>query len=111
MAELLAQWTDLFQRFDIVDLSAVIENDIPRWPTHPPLVVHKTIHHGHDDYFTNTLFMPEHTATHCDAPAHIHADISAEEVGAVRAMSPTFRSPVVWPDHGCTMGRPMASGP
>jgi len=80
MNELLAQLIDLYGKFDLVDLSAVIENDIPRWPTHPPLVVHKTIYHGHDDYFTNTLFMPEHTATHCEAHAHIHADMPESTV-------------------------------
>ena len=66
----LAQLLESYGNCDVVDLSATIENDIPRWPTHPPLVVHHTISHEHDGYFTNTIFMPEHIATHCDAPAH-----------------------------------------
>ena len=70
----LAQLVELYRNFEVVDLSVTLENDIPRWPTHPPLIIHKTIHHEHDGYFTNTLFMPEHTGTHCDAPAHVHPD-------------------------------------
>jgi arylformamidase len=67
----------LFAAYDnceVVDLSVTLENDIPRWPSHPPLIVHQTVRHEHDGYFTNTLFMPEHIATHCDAPAHVLAD-------------------------------------
>lgn len=58
-----------------VDLSPRIENDMPRWPTHPPVVLHRTVTHEHDGYFTQTIFMPEHTGSHVDAPAHIHADL------------------------------------
>src|SRR5215210_6431594 len=76
----LAQLFDLYSRCDVVDLSATLENDIPRWPTHPPLVVHHTISHEHDGYFTNTIFMPEHIGTHCDAPAHSHAHMSEATV-------------------------------
>ena len=70
----LEQFVGLFRDFELVDLSATLENDIPRWPTHPPLIIHKTIYHEHDGYFTNTLFMAEHTGTHIDAPAHVHPD-------------------------------------
>jgi kynurenine formamidase len=58
----------------IVDLSARLENEAPVWPTHPPLIIHKTITHEKDGYFTNSVFMPEHVGTHVDASAHIHAD-------------------------------------
>ena len=54
----------------IVDLGALLENDGPIWPTHPPLIIHPTITHERHGYFTNTIFMPEHVGTHCDAPAH-----------------------------------------
>ncbi|MCL4396671.1 MAG: cyclase family protein [Chloroflexi bacterium] len=70
----LGQLFSLYEGMQVVDLSATLENDIPRWPTHPPLVIHHTISHEHDGYFTNTIFMPEHVGTHCDAPAHIHPD-------------------------------------
>ncbi|MBN9011504.1 MAG: cyclase family protein [Rhizobiales bacterium] len=58
----------------IVDLSARLENEAPGWPTHPPLIIHKTITHEKDGYFTNSLFMPEHVGTHVDAPIHMHPD-------------------------------------
>jgi arylformamidase len=69
---ILAELFDLYGRCQVVDLSVMLENDIPRWPTHPPLVIHHTVSHEHDGYFTNTIFMPEHVGTHCDAPAHTH---------------------------------------
>jgi len=64
----------MFAGAKIVDLSARLENDAPIWPSHPPLIIHKTITHEKDGYFTNSIFMAEHTGTHVDAPAHIHAD-------------------------------------
>ena len=31
-----------------IDLSPVIQNGMPRWVTHPPLVLNATINHDHD---------------------------------------------------------------
>src|SRR5215212_9025586 len=76
----LAQLFDLYSRCEVVDLSATLENDIPRWPTHPPLVVHHTLSHAHDGYFSNTIFAPAHIRTHCDAPAHSHANLPEQTV-------------------------------
>jgi kynurenine formamidase len=53
-----------------VDLTPVIESGMPRWPSHPPVVVHPTVTHEHDGYFTQTIFMSEHSGAHVDAPAH-----------------------------------------
>jgi arylformamidase len=53
-----------------VDLAPLIENGMPRWPSHPPVVVHPTVTHEHDGYFTQTVFMSEHSGAHVDAPAH-----------------------------------------
>ncbi len=69
----LARLVTLYAHCEVIDLSTTLENDIPRWPTHPPLVIHHTVSHQHDGYFTNTIFMPEHVGTHCDAPAHVLA--------------------------------------
>src|SRR5262249_13553701 len=44
-----------------IDLTPRIENGMPRWPTHPPVVVHPTVTHEHDGYFNQTVFMSEHT--------------------------------------------------
>ena len=60
----------LLTQFDIIDLSAVLEEGAPIWATHPPLIIHRTITHERHGYFTQSIFMPEHVGTHCDAPAH-----------------------------------------
>lgn len=67
---LLHDLEQLFAGIDVVDLSVVLEEGAPIWPTHPPLIIHKTITHERHGYFTNSIFMPEHIGTHCDAPAH-----------------------------------------
>lgn len=70
VAELARLWTSL----ERIDLSPTIETGMPRWPTHPIVVVNPSIHHEHDGYFCQTLFLGEHTGSHVDAPAHIHPD-------------------------------------
>lgn len=67
----------------IVDLAPMIENGMPRWPTHPPLVLHPTVTHEHDGYYCQTLFMPEHIGAHVDMPAHIHASMQEDTVDSV----------------------------
>lgn len=70
MNETLHKFLELLENFDVVDLSPTLENDIPRWPTHPPLVIQPTVTHAHDGYYCQTVFMGEHTGAHVDAPAH-----------------------------------------
>ena len=55
-----------------VDLAPKLEHGIPRWPSHPHLVIDKTITHSHDGYFCQSISMAEHTGCHVDAPAHCH---------------------------------------
>ena len=55
----------------IVDLSPLIERGMPKWPTHPQVVVDPTITHGHDGYYCQSLVLGEHTGSHVDCPAHI----------------------------------------
>lgn len=68
--DLLRELEQLFARIEVIDLSAVLEEGAPIWPTHPPLIIHRTVTHERHGYFTNSIFMPEHVGTHCDAPAH-----------------------------------------
>jgi kynurenine formamidase len=68
---LLDSFVKLYRQFDVVDLSPILENGIPRAPTHPPLVIAPTVTHEHDGYYCQTLFMPEHIGAHVDAPAHV----------------------------------------
>ncbi|WP_050181314.1 cyclase family protein [Domibacillus robiginosus] len=69
---------ELFSKLDslkAVDLSPLIERGIPRYPTHPHLVIDQTVVHEHDGYYCQTISMAEHTASHVDSPAHIHPDM------------------------------------
>lgn len=70
MLEELHALTQMIAGMDVVDLTPTLENNIPRWPTHPPLVISPTVTHEHDGYFCQTLFMAEHCGAHVDAPAH-----------------------------------------
>lgn len=54
-----------------VDLSPVIENGMPKFPSHPSVVVDPAITHEHDGFYCQTLTMGEHSGAHVDAPAHI----------------------------------------
>ncbi|MCD8140517.1 MAG: cyclase family protein [Planctomycetaceae bacterium] len=79
------------------DLSPLLENGIPRWPTHPPLVVNPTVTHEHDGYYCQTVFMPEHIGSHVDAPAHIHAtmmDHTIDTVPATKLIAPAVVYPL-----------------
>lgn len=70
----------LLSRTKVVDLATVLEEGAPIWPTHPPLIIHPTVTHARHGYFTNTIFMPEHVGTHCDAPAHASPDLMDETI-------------------------------
>ena len=48
MGNIMGRFLELLREFDVVDLSPTLENDIPRWPTHPPLVIQPTVTHSHD---------------------------------------------------------------
>ena len=67
----------------VIDLSPVIENGMPRWLTHPHTVVHQTVTHEHDGYYTQTLNIAEHTGSHIDAPAHIHLSMMNSTIDTV----------------------------
>lgn len=54
----------------IIDLSPTIEPGMPKWPTHPQIIVDPTVTHEHDGYYCQTIIMGEHTGAHVDCPAH-----------------------------------------
>lgn len=68
--------SNFFQKAKIVDLSPTLENNMPRFPTHPPIVINQTITHKHDGYYCQTLFIPEHIGAHVDAPFHVHPNLT-----------------------------------
>jgi arylformamidase len=78
--ELIRDLEQIFARIEVIDLSAVLEEGAPIWPTHPPLIIHRTVTHERHGYFTNSIFMPEHVGTHCDAPAHASPAMMKETI-------------------------------
>lgn len=66
-----------------IDLSPKIENGMPRWPTHPPVIVSETMTHSHDGFFCQNVSLPEHAGAHVDAPYHIHRDLDKKTIDEV----------------------------
>ena len=64
----------LMKSAEWIDLSPLIENDMPRWPTHPPVMISRAMTHDHDGVLCQNISMPEHAGSHVDAPHHIHKD-------------------------------------
>jgi kynurenine formamidase len=87
----LRELSDLLRSRTFVDLSPTIENGMPRWITHPPLVINPTMNHDHDDYYCQTVFFAEHTGSHIDAPAHVHPNMMHWTIDTVRVN--TFFAP------------------
>jgi kynurenine formamidase len=73
----------LWKQFECIDLTARLENFMPRWPTHPVTIIHPSITHETDGYFCQTLFLSEHTGTHVDAPAHSIPQLSEHTIDKV----------------------------
>lgn len=70
MYEALNELTDVLGKFEFVDLTHIIENDMPRCLNHPHVAITKTCTHAHDGFYNQCIVMGEHTGTHVDAPAH-----------------------------------------
>lgn len=83
MFEGIAALSGLVDGMRVVDLSPTLERGIPRWPTHPHLVIDPTVVHEHDGYYCQSISMAEHTGAHVDAPAHVHPDRMSETIDTV----------------------------
>ncbi len=79
------QISSLFRSMSVVYLAPRIERGIPRWPTHPHLVVDPTMTHEHDGYYCQSVSMAEHTGCHCDAPSHIHHNMMSDTIETIPA--------------------------
>jgi kynurenine formamidase len=78
-----------FRSLRAVDLAPRLERGIPRWPTHPHLIIDQTMNHAHDGYFCQGIFMAEHTGAHVDAPAHNHpGGQTVDEIDVDRLFAP-----------------------
>jgi arylformamidase len=82
--EALSALSAIFARSKTVDLTALLENGIPRWPSHPHLVIDPTVTHSHDGYYCQSISLPEHCGTHMDAPYHVHPDMPEKTVEHIR---------------------------
>ncbi|GAB6276415.1 MAG: hypothetical protein SAMD01599839_09550 [Rectinema sp.] len=76
----LESLVNLLNEFEFVDLSPTLESGIPKWPTHPPVIVDPTITHEHDGYYCQTLIIGEHSGAHIDSPAHILPEMMANTI-------------------------------
>lgn len=76
----VASLANLLGKMKRVDLAPKLERGMPKFPTHPHMVIDPTMTHPHDGYYCQSISMAEHTGCHCDAPAHIHADRMNETV-------------------------------
>jgi kynurenine formamidase len=76
----ISELARLWKEFECIDLTARLENFMPRWPTHPVTIIHPSITHETDGYFCQTLFLSEHTGTHVDAPAHTMPHLKNETI-------------------------------
>ena len=75
---------DILKPFDgcrLVDLSPAIYTNMPAWPAHPDVVVVADArNYRQSGYFAQTLILSEHSASHVDAPAHMHESLSARTI-------------------------------
>ncbi len=58
----------------IVDLSHVIDRDIPVWPEDPAVEFQTVARVSDDGYYLRRFSMGEHSATHMNAPKSFHTD-------------------------------------
>lgn len=72
MIDPVGELARLFGSMRIVDLAPKLERGMPRFPSHPHFVLDKTVTHGRNGYYCQSLQMAEHTGCHCDAPPHNH---------------------------------------
>lgn len=74
----MKQWEVLnkcLKNAKVIDLSATLEKGMPKFPTHPAIVIDPTVTHEHDGYYCQTLNMGEHSGTHVDVPYHTNAHL------------------------------------
>jgi len=75
ISQSVAELASLLGAMTCHDLAPLLERGIPRWPTHPHLVIDPTVTHEHDGYYCQSISMAEHTGCHVDAPSHTNAHL------------------------------------
>lgn len=80
MFETIEKMQQLYHSMRVIDLSPTLEKGIPRWPTHPHLIIDQTVYHKKDGYYCQTLCMGEHDGCHVDAPYHVHEELPEKTI-------------------------------
>jgi kynurenine formamidase len=94
MSENWKKLDECLKQMTVVDLSTTLEAGMPRWPTHPPIIIDSTLTHAHDGMFCQTIIMGEHSGSHVDVPAHRVDSMMDKTVDAYRptiACGPALR--------------------
>jgi kynurenine formamidase len=73
MMDKLNQFLDLLRGFECVDLTHILEENIPTFPGHTKFFMNEWVSAG-DPAFLNVISMGDHSGTHFDAPAHFNHD-------------------------------------
>lgn len=78
------------QGLRVIDLSPVLHINMEQWWMHPDVaMVPNARNFEQDNYYLQTLVLPEHSGCHVDAPAHVLADRPDETID-------TFAPTVLW---------------
>lgn len=86
----VADFISALSRLTVVDLSPVLYTNMQQWFTHPDIaVVPDSRNFKQDNYFLQTLVLPEHSGSHVDAPAHVLPDHAGETID-------TYPPTVLW---------------
>jgi len=76
-------------RLRVLDLSHPVNAGFPSWPGEAGLTIEPGSDLRRDGYFTRVFRMPEHFATHLDAPAHFSAGAApVDEIPIERLICP-----------------------
>jgi arylformamidase len=86
---------DLISNARVIDLGVLLENDMPRFPSHPPIIINPTIKHEYYGYYCQSIFMPEHIGSHVDAPYHIHPGLRNKTIDKVSPVNLIGRAVII----------------
>ncbi|WP_461204881.1 cyclase family protein [Clostridium sp. DL1XJH146] len=92
----IMEMANLIDSMEVIDLSQVLEENIPVWPTHSKFM-HNVWHSiGLGDDSTNfQIIMNEHNGTHVDMPAHFIGDGELSKVNTKNIELDNFYGPCV----------------
>ena len=71
----------LLSSMRVVDLSPTFYTNMPGWHSHPNvMIVEDARNFAQNGYFLQTIFLPEHSGCHVDAPAHVLPDKAEQTI-------------------------------